>query len=45
MKWRMDIKKALHCFTMAISEDPTHVRAYLCRAEAYKRKKEVPFAS
>jgi len=39
-----DSLKAVHYFSSAIKIDPTCVRAYLCRAEAYKaqRKVEIP---
>ena len=37
MNQKRDIQKALQCFTTAINVDPTHIRAYLCRAEAYKK--------
>ena len=33
--------KAIQHFTAAISVDPTCHRAYLCRAEAYKRDAQV----
>lgn len=36
-----NLPRAVRCFTTAISVDPTCTRAYLCRAEAYKRSQMV----
>ena len=41
MNERKDIPKAVQCFTTAITVDQTCIRAYLCRAEAYKIDKQV----
>ena len=41
MNQRENIDKAVECFSAAINVDPTCIRAYLCRAEAYKKDKQV----
>ncbi len=40
-KKRSELAKAIQCFTSAIFVDPTCLRAYLCRAEAYKKGRRV----
>ena len=35
--------RAVICFTASIQADPTYVRAYVCRAEAYQRMNKVNF--
>ncbi len=36
--------KATKCFSLALVADPTCIRAYLCRAEAYKRERNYRLA-
>ena len=33
--------RAVNCFTASIQADPTYVRAYVCRAEAYQQMNKV----
>ena len=35
------LMNAILCFTAAITVDPTCIRAYLCRAESYKKDSQV----
>ena len=35
--------RAVICFTASIQADPTYVRAYVCRAEAYQQMNKVNF--
>ena len=37
----MCYRRAVNCFTASIQADPTYVRAYVCRAEAYQRMNKV----
>ena len=41
MTQKKDFPQAITCFSSAINNDPTCLRAYLCRAEAYKRAEKV----
>ena len=29
--------RAIRCFNMAIKSNPTYIRAYMCRAQAFKK--------
>lgn len=39
LQCREDTVTAIKCFSLALSADPTCMRAYLCRAQAYKQDK------
>lgn len=41
MNQKRALGKAVSCFTTAINVDPTCMRAYLCRAETYKKDQKV----
>ena len=41
----MCYNRAVSCFTASIQADPTYVRAYVCRAEAYQQMDKVHLTS
>ncbi len=41
---RQNLAKAIRCFSLALASDPTCIRAYLCRAEAYKHDENYQLA-